>query len=136
MGSDARQMKCPVGIDIIDRQHLILLTLLEELLKKLNRKGLDLELVQEYLIKVRAYANEHFSLEESMMKAVGQEAFDVNRRAHEEFWDRLTELEEFVKSDPAAAVDHVVTLTIMLHLWIEKHICKVDCRLKELAKQR
>lgn len=113
-----------VGIELIDKQHQMLIQHLNNLIKSLEpNQGLtEVANTLSFLID---YTHFHFSEEEKHMAANKYSELDQHKMKHDEFKTTLTNLEEEFKEDGATHVlaDSINTLLVN---WLIKHICNVD----------
>ena len=113
-----------VGIELIDKQHQMLIQHLNNLIKSLEpNQGLtEVANTLSFLID---YTHFHFSEEEKHMAANKYHELEQHKMKHNEFKTTLANLEEEFKEDGATHVlaDSINTLLVN---WLIKHICKVD----------
>ncbi len=113
-----------VGIELIDKQHKMLIQHLNNLIKSLEpNQGLtEVANTLSFLID---YTQFHFSEEEKHMVANKYPGLDQHKMKHEEFKTTLANLEEEFTEDGATHVlaDSINTLLVN---WLIKHICNVD----------
>ena len=113
-----------VGIELIDKQHQMLIQHLNNLIKSLEpNQGLtEVANTLSFLID---YTHFHFSEEEKHMAANKYHELEQHKMKHNEFKTTLANLEEEFKEDGATHVlaDSINTLLVN---WLIKHICNVD----------
>ena len=113
-----------VGIELIDKQHKMLIQHLNNLIKSLEpNQGLtEVANTLSFLID---YTQFHFSEEEKHMAANKYPGLDQHKTKHDEFKTTLANLEEEFTEDGATHVlaDSINTLLVN---WLIKHICNVD----------
>lgn len=126
------KIKCLVGIDIIDAQHGYLIDRFEYLLEKLKEE-VDRDFIKARLVELEQYAAVHFELEEGLMAKVSEDAAFKNKIAHAEFWKRFINLREAQENEQVdGSYEQLTSMVILLHSWIENHVCGIDCKLREL----
>ena len=113
-----------IGIELIDKQHQMLIQHLNNLIKSLEpNQGLtEVANTLSFLID---YTHFHFSEEEKHMAANKYHELEQHKMKHNEFKTTLANLEEEFKEDGATHVlaDSINTLLVN---WLIKHICNVD----------
>ncbi len=111
-----------VGVDGIDEDHARLFDLFEQL--KEAGRGEEAALVGEVLNKLADSAENHFSREEELQKALRYKGLAPHMASHEEIRERLRAIRSDYDKDPAS-VD-VKQLGGFLHCWLARHIMKED----------
>ena len=114
------------GIDLIDKEHETLF----EIVGRANRlvKSLDAssgyDKIMEILDELKAYTKEHFGDEEEYMVDIGYDGFDVQKRAHEAFIDKLENINlSDVEDNPE---EYLQELLEFLLGWLINHILYTD----------
>ncbi|NNL42484.1 MAG: hemerythrin family protein [Desulfobacterales bacterium] len=113
-----------VGIELIDKQHKMLIQHLNNLIKSLEpNQGLtEVANTLSFLID---YTHFHFSEEEKHMAANKYPELEQHKMKHNEFKTTLSNLEEEFKEDGATHVLAKAVNTLLVN-WLIKHICRVD----------
>lgn len=113
-----------VGIELIDKQHKMLIQHLNNLIKSLEpNQGLtEVANTLSFLID---YTQFHFSEEEKHMAENKYPGLDQHKMKHDEFKTTLANLEEEFKEDGATHVLADAINTLLVN-WLIKHICNVD----------
>ncbi len=117
------------GQPLIDAQH-------KEWIQRINQfnaailLGEGEESVKETLEFLTKYANIHFTTEEDVMARLNIPVLEENRRAHEEFRAKLSEIRSWVNETGPSSVE-VIALKMDMEKWVENHICTIDIRLRE-----
>ena len=78
---------------------------------------------------LKQYSETHFTSEEASMIRLNSPALAANRAAHNEFRQKLAEIEAWVSHEGASIVE-VIALKILLEEWLVNHICTIDVQLR------
>ncbi|MBT8357687.1 MAG: bacteriohemerythrin [Deltaproteobacteria bacterium] len=113
-----------VGIELIDKQHKMLIQHLNNLIKSLEPSQ-GLTEVANTLSFLIDYTHFHFSEEEKHMAANKYPELEQHKMKHNEFKTTLSNLEEEFKEDGATHVLAKAVNTLLVN-WLIKHICRVD----------
>lgn len=111
-----------VGIEEIDEQHKVLVSLLNEMHDAISeQKGSSV--VEEILAKLSEYARIHFAVEESLMRILNYPDYETHKGHHDELVQQVLDLQEQVRSGKAA-----ISFQLMhfLKVWLTKHIMVED----------
>jgi len=120
--------KLSVGIDSIDNQHKILLNKVNFLIKSiLEGKGNDS--IINILNFLRNYSEEHFLLEEDIMRKQNHPDFEMHTKAHNTFRQSFEKIianidQEGIQTD---TLEYIETYLIK---WLLNHITEMDANLK------
>lgn len=115
-----------VGIEMIDREHKKLFTLVERAnhLVKEWTEGDSYDEIADIMGELKDYAEVHFADEESYMRKINYEGYEAQKRAHEAFISRLKEFDmERIEEN---AREHLTSLIEFLLGWLINHILHVD----------
>ncbi len=120
------------GIDVIDREHQILFEIAGRA-NKLIRSGAVAEKydkILEIIQELKEYTQYHFADEEEYMREIGYEGYEVQKRAHEAFIDRLEEVDfEKIDDNPRKYLESLIEFLLG---WLINHILqsdkKIPCR--------
>lgn len=118
-----------VGVDEIDHQHRILVTLVNRVYETIG-EGRDKPTLQELIKKVEHYTDYHFATEEALMKAHGYEFteyHEADHRAMSRQIRRFLAAPEQNFADPQGVLD-------FLHRWLVEHIAGADRHLGEAIR--
>ena len=112
-----------VGIRSIDEQHRKLVIMVNNLHEAVHAGNQcpALDLVEHH----KAYAAEHFHVEEGYMQAFGYPEYEAHLKEHHYFSDAVTTFEENCATDtanPAEVLD-------FLKRWLTEHITGVDVQM-------
>ena len=123
-----------VGIELIDKQHKMLIQHLNNLIKSLEpNQGLtEVANTLSFLID---YTHFHFSEEEKHMAANKYPELEQHKMKHDGFKTTLSNLEEEFKEDGATHVLANAVNTLLVN-WLIKHICKVDVEFGAFLKNK
>ena len=113
-----------IGINLIDDQHKMLITHLNELRGALDAQKGPVEVAKtlDFLID---YTRFHFDAEEKLMADHKYPDLEAHRKKHEEFKAVLANLEEDYKEE-GATHSLAESFDTLLVNWLIKHICVVD----------
>ena len=115
------------GIAEIDNQHMVLVSLINELHILVNER-FDRALAEQIFEKLKNYAIFHFATEEGLMDQYHYEAsdLDVHLAQHRQFESEF----ESVQADfENISLEECNVVLSYLTNWLTNHICKVDRRL-------
>lgn len=118
------------GVEEIDNQHKVLVSLINELNSLVNDQ-FDRDAAGEVFKKLKSYTFFHFSTEESLMAQYHYEEQDLHSHLlqHRQFEQEI----ESVQHDfSQISYDDCNVILTYLTNWLIKHICKVDQRLADL----
>ncbi len=119
--------KYSVGITEMDIQHKKLLEILNKHFEAISQNKGD-----EVLIKIFAdlhnYANEHFSAEENYMQEYNYPEYEIQKREHTFFINKIKSFQEdLVSKKHTLSID----VSIFLKEWLLKHISIEDKKYSE-----
>ena len=117
------------GISEIDNQHMVLVSLINELHVLVNER-FDRALAEQIFGKLKSYAIFHFATEEGLMAQYHYTVGDLDAHLvqHRQFEHEF----ESVQSDfENISLDECNIVLSYLTNWLTNHICKVDKRLAE-----
>ena len=117
------------GIAEIDNQHMVLVSLINELHALVNEK-FDRALAEQIFGKLKSYAVFHFATEEGLMAQYHYTAsdHDAHLAQHRQF---ESEFESLQADFSNISLDECNIVLSYLTNWLTNHICKVDKRLAE-----
>lgn len=124
------------GVEMIDREHKKLFEIIaraNELIKaELLHDKYD-EIVS-ILDELRDYTKEHFSDEEEYMEQINYSRIDAQKRAHESFIERLTEINlEEVDDNQQQYLEELMDFLLG---WLINHILKADKLIGEESREK
>lgn len=128
MGNQIKwQDRFNIGVELIDREHRKLFTVINKLMAFRNQEGKSQWVCQEGIKYFKEHAMKHFSEEEVYMASVGYKEFEIHRRLHDNFRKKNLpalekELERTSYSD--GAVDHFLGVCAG---WLIAHTITEDC---------
>ncbi len=126
------------GSEKIDHQHRMLIhniNHLECMLTGTNPTREECEFLVHLTNFLESYAEKHFRFEEQCMESHLCPAHAKNKQAHEQF--RMFFHQFKVQCKTEGFRPHALrTLHQTINLWIQKHILKVDTRLKPCLKSK
>jgi len=117
-----------VGIDAIDKDHQIIISLLN----RVAYKDLDDNEVADIVRELVDYTRYHFKREEAVMKVCGYPDLENHRQVHRELTVKMTDLAEIWhhERDPK----NIQHLLKFLRNWWIGHIVNVDSEIAQYAK--
>ena len=110
--------------DIIwqDTQHQVLFTLIEQI------KNVPFD--PDILIRLKLYAEHHFSLEEAYMEKLDYPGREAHVDAHNRFREELAAM---LETDPSMHVTLQVSLSDFLYKWLKLHVLGIDKKLEDFV---
>ena len=126
------QEKMTTGVREIDAQHKEWIRRYNEFDEAVvNRKGI--EAIRSTLDFLGEYAETHFADEERRMADAHLSILEQNRKEHNEFRSKLSEIKGWVMREGVSIVE-VIALKSTLEDWMEDHICTVDVKLRAIGQ--
>jgi hemerythrin-like metal-binding protein len=122
-----------VGVDEMDGEHKLLITIMNNLQLKCDngRPKTEIEAVLEELIQ---FTKKHFQDEESFMSSIQYPELEKHRRAHVVFFSRLeTEQRKFKDSEQLTPGDGFFAF---LQFWLKAHIQGNDSKYGFFSRQQ
>ncbi len=111
-----------VGIQEIDEQHRILISLINQLYDAIINK-IDSLIINDILEELVQYTVVHFAVEESLMRIFDYSQYDDHKHQHEELKQQVFDLQRKVKT---GEVQVGMELLHFLRNWLKKHILITD----------
>jgi hemerythrin len=111
-----------VGIEEIDEQHKILVSLVNRLYQGIIHQT-DVVVLQEILNELVQYTVVHFSVEESLMRIFDYSGYEEHKQYHQELTKQVKDLNEKFKSGKATIS---MELLSFLRKWLTNHIMVED----------
>lgn len=112
-----------VGVEIIDRQHQRLIGVLSRLHEARERGTLTHDLLKTVIQDLETYVSRHFVTEEELMEIYGYPGLEGQKRAHQEFANKVKELRVLVMEGDLTVMTVIFRI---LETWLENHIIKED----------
>ena len=103
-----------------DTQHQVLF----ELIERIKVVPFDTEI----LVRLKLYAEHHFTLEEAYMHKLDFPGTEEHIRAHDRFRE---ELEAMLETDPTMHEALQVSLSDFLYKWLKLHVLGIDKELED-----
>ena len=103
-----------------DSQHQMLFVLIEQIK--------EVPFDREILVKLRLYAENHFTLEEIYMEKLGYPDADAHLKAHHRFREELQAMMEIEMGDSKLVQD---SISNFLYKWLELHVLGIDKKLED-----
>ncbi|HEB80138.1 MAG TPA: bacteriohemerythrin [Rhodospirillales bacterium] len=116
-----------VGVDVIDRDHQVLVSLLN----KVTHDTVD-EAVDEVIRKLIDYTHHHFRREEAVMEVCGYPELEEHRGRHQSLVAEVDDLAKAWRKDRnPETIQH---LRKFLREWLVDHIMKIDIEIYQYTK--
>ena len=123
------------GIELIDREHRRLFEIIAEADSLIRAEFLHdkYDEIVTILDELREYTKEHFSDEEKYMESIHYTRLEAQKRAHESFVEKLTEinLEDIDENQQ----EYLEELLEYLLAWLVNHILKADKLIGEESRK-
>lgn len=111
-----------VGIEEIDAQHKVLLSLLNDMHEAIQQQR-SREVAKEILEKLMDYTRIHFAVEESLMRILGYPGYEEHKQQHVELMLSIGELSRKMER---GKITIGFELQYFLKNWLTKHIIGTD----------
>ena len=111
------------GIVMVDRQHRVLVELINNLEEAYNQKE-EKEILRETIIKLVDYTKFHFKFEENHMIQFGYRKIVGHQKLHRNFTDQVVAILEHLKKDDFENLTE--DILTFLKKWLIDHILKQD----------
>jgi len=110
--------------DIIwqDTQHQVLFKLIDQIK--------EVPFDPDILVRLKLYAEHHFSLEETYMEMLEYPGIDSHVEAHDRFRE---ELGAMLETDPSMHLALQVSLSDFLYKWLKLHVLGIDKQLEDFV---
>lgn len=110
--------------DIIwqDAQHQVLF----ELIEQIKQVPFD----PEILLRLKLYAEHHFTLEETYMEQLNYPHREAHVVAHDRFREELAAM---LETDPSMHLALQVSLSDFLYKWLKLHVLGIDKKLEDFV---
>ncbi len=120
----------------IDAQHKKLfeisakLSILEPVSSKIDFE----DEMHEILEDIKHYVAQHFSYEEDLLYRYGYSAYEIHKKEHQKFIDRIQEIEcdETIYTNP----EKIRMLIGFINYWISDHTLNVDMKYKSFLNSK
>lgn len=121
------QDKFSVGVETFDRDHKILVDLIDQLHEAFVTGNVR-ETVEQVLTVLVDYTETHFRREEELMAETGYPASAEHKLQHEELKQQVIDILNRFRSDPDSSMGNEVLG--FLHNWLTFHILETDMAYK------
>ncbi|MBF0375803.1 MAG: hemerythrin family protein [Alphaproteobacteria bacterium] len=121
------QDKFSVGVETFDRDHKILVDLIDQLHEAFVTGNVR-ETVEQVLTVLIDYTETHFAREEALMVEMGYPASREHIAQHQELKQQVIDILTRFRSDPNASMGNEVLG--FLHNWLTLHILETDMSYK------
>lgn len=120
---------CSVGVESLDLQHQKILKIIGELSDNFDA-SIRCDIVQNIIVQMQKYADEHFRDEEQLIEQYQPELLEGQRKQHEYFTEKVAEY----TSGSTGSVT-VKDIYIFMGSWWLKHILIWDMKYKGLITE-
>ena len=117
--------KYSVGNEIIDIQHKMLFTIVNQLSEHITQ-GDGLSKIEETLEKMSVYARMHFRTEEDLLFKANYDALVKHKVSHDKFKKEIIHAAQDILMNKK--MDTVITVHKFLHNWLTSHILDEDVK--------
>lgn len=115
-----------IGIQSVDHEHRRMVEMINKLHGKLAEDA-DRDTVADFLGEIHALISAHFALEETEMREMAYDEFEVHKADHEDLLDQIRDMMDELEQDRTGAVTR--TLGERLNHWFTEHFRTHDARL-------
>lgn len=121
-----------VGIQAIDRQHMKIIGLLEDLFESM-RDGREDLVIRQTIEELKRYTVYHFELEASLFVRYAYPKTEEHLAQHRSFVERIAELERLEDLKAPGVPGETLTL---LREWFRKHMQRLDVEYSGYYRER
>lgn len=111
-----------VGVEELNNQHKKLVDIINQLYKAMEDKS-NKAALGSVILELINYTKNHFSTEEAFMKKYEYPDYDLHKKEHEAFVQKVS---EFYNDFKANKITLSFEISVFLKNWLIKHICTVD----------
>lgn len=112
-----------VGVDEIDNDHKMLLSIIADLSDAIEENH-ESDVIKDVLVKLESYVQLHFKREEALMRQCGYQDLDTHISSHQQFIQKIPELRSELLS--ADTVEVARDIYLFLVDWLLNHIVVDD----------
>jgi hemerythrin len=105
-----------------DTQHQVLFKLIDQIK--------EVPFDPDVLVRLKLYAEHHFSLEETYMEMLEYPHLEVHVEAHDRFREELAAM---LDTDPSMHVALQISLSDFLYEWLKLHVLGIDKKLEDFV---
>lgn len=120
------------GNELVDSEHRELLAIINELQNSIIERH-DREIQDAIMVRLMAYARDHFKHEEELMRSVFYPGLVRQKQLHKEF---AAEARRLMSDYESGRKLLPITLAMFLHEWLVKHIRGEDRKIGEYIRER
>ena len=121
-----------VGVDSLDADHIVLISLINHI-HEARQAAIDDEAIVHILKVLTEHAKAHFRREETLLEKNGYPDLDAHIEQHRVLAEQLDELqEECLRYKDAETVEEIIKL---LGFWLQEHLLKVDKKYKPFLER-
>jgi hemerythrin len=121
-----------VNVELIDKQHQMLVQMINDLHDAMNA-GKDKELLGRLINRLHTYAAMHFAREEDFFNKFGYSETATHAKEHKDFEKRVADFETQFKAGRQSLSNDIITF---LSDWLLKHIKGSDKRYGPYLNER
>lgn len=118
------------GIEMIDDEHAVLFDIIGRVHDTINDEHMTdrFDAITDILRELREYTVKHFTDEENYMRSISYDGLEVQRKVHEAFVDKVSDIDMQELSDQPEEEqnEYLNTLVDFLNDWLVSHIMKLD----------
>jgi hemerythrin-like metal-binding protein len=111
-----------VGIESIDKQHQVLVSMINEFYDNISNRS-SRELISELIAKMKDYTVFHFNYEENIFKKHNYIKTDAHKKEHDDFVAKVLDLEDRYNNGGLVVSFEITTF---LKKWLIDHIQGTD----------
>jgi hemerythrin-like metal-binding protein len=121
-----------VDIESIDNQHKKLIDLINQFYENI-RLSSNKELIADLIAGMKSYTIFHFNAEEKLLKQYNYPDFEIHKKEHENFLNKVNDLENRFR---AGKLIISFEITDFLKKWIRNHIMETDSQYSGFLKNK
>ena len=121
-----------VNFKAIDKQHKILISIINEITELLKTDNCNFETMYEVVRKMEDYMDEHFQFEEKMMMVYNYPEMEAHVSQHNQYRYHISEFDIFEVESPREKIEDAL---VYLVEWLAKHIMNTDKKLGAFMNQ-
>ena len=126
-----------VGVSEIDKQHMALIEIVNNLIESVSNNENRLEIIVGAITKMSLYATKHFTFEEQLMQKYSYAAFSLQQEQHKQFRIKIINVSnEVTACEKSVPLELLVEITTYLQNWWLNHILEFDMQYKEFFNKK
>jgi len=123
---------CEIGVEELDNEHRELFRLIEEAHNLIESDYITDKYnhIAEIIEQLKNYASTHFEHEEAYMFSIGYPEFELQKKQHQYFNDKIDEIDiRGIGEDHQEVLNEILTFLLK---WLYRHIIGCDCMIGKL----